>query len=250
MGRIHVASRQFVRPGDLLAEGEDVFNENCRTGEGGYLELVPKKGIYCVEKDHRIYAVIMGLAEIDGNKISVIPLEGQPVLEEGDVVIGIIAGVGVTNWVVDIRWIYPGILPANTVIEGFNPAIHDLSEYLGLGDYIVARIEEYDRSSVPILSIKGKGLGKITEGIVIEVKPSRVPRIIGKKRSMYNILTQETGCSLVIGRNGRIWIRCPDERMVDIVINAIRKIEREAHMPSLTERIKEYIIAEKRRIGA
>ncbi len=249
MGTIHVASRQFVRPGDLLAEGEDVFNENCRTEEGGYIEVDVARGIHCVEKGHRIYAIVMGLAEIDGNKVSVIPLEGLPVLGKGDIVIGVITSVGITNWLVDIRWIYPGILPANTVIEGFNPALHDLANYLELGDYIVARIEEYERMTPPILTIKGKGLGKITEGVVIEVKPSRVPRIIGRKRSMLNILTQETGCTLVVGKNGRIWIRCGREEMVDIVINAIRKIEREAHMPSLTERIKQYITEEKRRIG-
>ncbi|WFO76050.1 RNA-binding protein [Desulfurococcaceae archaeon MEX13E-LK6-19] len=232
MGKIYVANRQIVRPGDLLAEGEDVV-----------------AGEYTYREDNKVYSMILGLAEVDDGKVSVIPLEGTPLPKEGDTVIGLIVGVGITNWIVDIKGPYKAVLNANEALESFNPITDDLRKYLDVGDYIVAKIILFDRSRNPMLTIKGKGLGKITEGVVIDVKPSRVPRIIGKKRNMINMLTEMTGCTIIIGQNGRIWIRCPEKKMEDIVIRAIRKIEAEAHIPGLTERVRMFIEEEKRRAG-
>ena len=232
MGKIYVANRQIVRPGDLLGEGEDIVN-----------------GEYTYRLDNKIYSMILGLAEVDDGKVSVIPLEGTPLPREGDIVIGLVIGVGITNWIVDIRGPYKAILNANEALESFNPITDDLRKYLDVGDYIVAKIILFDRSRNPMLTLKGKGLGKITEGVVIDVKPSRVPRIIGKKKNMINMLIEMTGCNIVVGQNGRIWIRCPEKSLEDIVIRAIRKIEAEAHIPGLTERVKMFIEEEKRRIG-
>lgn len=232
MSKIYVANRQIVRPGDLLGVGRDIV-----------------AGDYTYREGDRVYSMILGLAEVDDGKVSVIPLEGTPLPKEGDIVIGLIVGVGITNWIVDIRGPYKAILNANEALESFNPITDDLRKYLDIGDYIVAKIILFDRTRNPMLTIKGKGLGKITEGIVIDVKPSRVPRIIGRKKNMVNMLMEMTGCTIVIGQNGRLWIRCPDKRVEDIVIRAIRKIEAEAHIPGLTERVKMFIEEEKRRVG-
>ncbi len=232
MPRIYVANRQIVRPGDLLAEGADV-----------------KAGDYTYRVDDRVYASILGLANVDNGTVSIIPLEGMSLPREGDTVIGLIIGVGITNWIVDIRGPYKAVLNANEALESFNPITDDLRRYLDIGDYIIAKIIVFDRTRSPLLTIKGKGLGKITEGKVIEVKPSRIPRIIGKRKAMLNILTEHTGCTIVVGQNGRIWIRCPSEELENILVRAIRKIEAEAHIPGLTERVKRFIEEEKRRLG-
>jgi len=232
MPKIYVANRQIVRPGDLLAEGEDV-----------------KGGDYTYRIGNSIYASILGLANVDDGVVSIIPLEGMNVPEEGDVVIGLITSVGITNWIVDIRGPYKAILNANEALESFNPITDDLRKYLDVGDYIIAKIIVFDRTRNPLLTIKGKGLGKITEGKVIDVKPSRVPRIIGKRKAMLNILIEQTKCTIIVGQNGRIWIRCPNEELENILVRAIRKIEAEAHIPGLTERVKRFIEEEKRRLG-
>ncbi len=232
MAKIYVANRQIVRPGDLLAEGEDV-----------------KAGEYTYRIGSKIYSTILGLANVDNGNVSIIPLEGVAIPKEGDTVIGLIVGVGITNWIVDIRAPYKAILNASEALESFNPITDDLRRYLDVGDYIVAKIIVFDRTRNPMLTIKGKGLGKITEGIVIEIKPSRVPRVIGKKKTMLNTLTEMTGCSIVVGQNGRIWIRCPNKHLEDILVRAIKKIEDEAHIPGLTDRVKKFIEEEKKRLG-
>jgi exosome complex component RRP4 len=230
--KILVADRQIVRPGDVLAIIED---EKGVVKEKHY----PEKHIYVL--NNKIYSDILGISSITDNDISVIPLEGVYFPRKDDLVIGLVTSIGITNWIVDIRAPYKAILNGSDVIEGFNPIIHNLRDYLDIGEYIVAKITAFDRTRDPILTIKGKGLGKITEGSIIEVKPSRVPRIIGKKGSMFNLLVSKTKCNLVVAQNGVIWARCPDDKTLNALIRAIRMIEEKAHMRGLTEQVRLFL---------
>ncbi len=230
MAKIFVSNRQVVVPGDPIAEGNDVIIES---------PFIEKIG-------NRYYSVIIGLVTVqqedDKVRIGLIPLEGAYVPKPGDLVIGIVEDIGITHWEVDIRSPYRGILTVQEVLDRpFNPASENLQKYLDVGDYIVAKIVAFDRTRDPLLTIKGKGLGRVTEGVVVEVKPSRIPRVIGKKASMINMLTSETGCEFVVGQNGRILVKCPDKRMEEIAVLAIKMIEREAHTTGLTDRVREFI---------
>ncbi len=226
-----VANRQIVRPGDVLALIEEKRIHTVR--------YFPEKHIYII--GNRVLSDVVGLVNITNDDIQVIPLEGKYVPRVDDVVIGMISGVGLTNWIVDINSPYPGILNGNEVIENFNPITMNLRDYLDIGDYIVAKIAVFDRTRDPVLTVKGKGLGKITEGVVISIKPSRIPRVIGKKGSMLNLLTSMTGCNLVVGQNGLIWIKCSDEHKLEILIKAIRRIEARSHIRGLTEEIRLFL---------
>lgn len=228
--KILVANRQIVRPGDVLAVIEE------RVYPPKYL---PEKHLYI--EGNRILTDIVGLVNIVNNDIQVIPLEGKYIPRVDDVVIGIVSGVGLTNWIIDINSPYPGILNANDVIENFNPITMNLRDYLDIGDYIVAKIIAFDRTRDPLLTIKGKGLGRITEGTVISIKPSRIPRVIGRKGSMLNLLTSMTKCSIVVGQNGLIWLKCGDEHTLEVLIKAIRRIEARSHIRGLTEEIRLFL---------
>ncbi|MET1160700.1 MAG: exosome complex RNA-binding protein Rrp4 [Thermoprotei archaeon] len=229
--KILVADRQIVRPGDVLAIIED---------EEYKLKYFPEKHVYIM--GNRVYSDILGIANISNGDVSVIPLEGTYIPRPGDLVIGVISGVGITSWVVDIRSPYKGILNGSEVIENFNPIIHNLRDYLDVGDYILAKVASFDRTRDPILTVKGKELGKITRGVIIEVKPSRVPRIIGKKGSMLSMLTNMTQCSIVVGQNGVLWIDCPREDVLNALLEAINIINTKPHMRGLTEEVRLYLM--------
>ncbi|ABM80430.1 exosome complex RNA-binding protein Rrp4 [Hyperthermus butylicus] len=238
MARIYVQNRSIVVPGDLLAEGEDVVVESI---------FVERVGL-------KYYATITGLANVqqeDGKfKVSIIPLEGAYIPRPGDIVIGLVRDIGLTHWEVDIASPYKGILTVQEVLDRpFNPATDSLKKYLDVGDYIVAKIVAFDRARDPLLTIKGKGLGRIVEGSIVEIKPSRVPRVIGKKGSMVNMIMQETGCEVLVGQNGRILVKCPNRELEEIVVLSIKKIEAEAHTTGLTERVREFIRRERSRRG-
>lgn len=232
---ILVKHREIVVPGQLIAEGSDVEVANT----------------YSVNKvGDKVYSTVVGLSDIQGNRISVIPLEGTYMPKVGDVVIGMIEDIGLTSWIVDIKSPYRAILHANDFLtKPFNPLKDNLRKFLEVGDYIVAKITAFDRSKDPTLTAKGRGLGKITSGSVIEIIPSRVPRVIGKKGSMINMLKEETKCKIVVGLNGRIWVKGPNPDLEEIAILAIKKIERETYTSGLTDRVREFIRSERERRG-
>mgnify|MGYP001772824557 CR=1 FL=1 len=235
--KVLVADRQIVRPGDCLAI---LDKEEAPPGKETY--HLPDKHIYIY--DNRVFSDSVGVVSISDNSVSVIPLEGVYMPRKDDVVIGIIADVGISSWSVNIKAPYTAILPASDVIEGFNPVIHNLRSYLDVGDYVLAKIAVFDRLRDPVLTVKGKGLGKIVDGFVIDIKPSKVARVIGKKGSMYNVLTTMTKCEIVVGLNGFMWAKCPDDRSLEVLIKAVKLIEAKAHTRGLTEEVKLFIESE------
>lgn len=235
--KVLVADRQIVRPGDCLA----VLDKEESVPEREIRHL-PDRHVYI--RGNRVYSDVVGIVNINEGSISVVPLEGVYIPRKDDTVIGVVADVGLSHWVIDIRAPYKAILPASDVIEGFNPVTHNLRNYLDVGDYVLAKIIALDRLRDPLLTVKGKGLGKVVDGFVIEIKPSKVARVIGKRGSMYNVLTGMTKCELVVGMNGYLWAKCPDERTLEVLIKAIRIIENKAHMRGLTEEIKLFIESE------
>lgn len=186
------------------------------------------------------------LDERDGKHVF-IPLHGVYVPRRGDVVIGLITGQGIVNWFVDINSPYQAILTVQDFLgRPFNPATDDMSKLLRVGDYVKARVEAFDRTRNPMLTVQGEGLGRIVDGKIVEVLPSRIPRIIGKKHSMINMIAEETGCEIYAAVNGRIHLKCPNPDSEAIAILAIKKIERETHTVGLTERVKKLIQEEKK----
>lgn len=227
---VKVSHREIVVPGQLVAEGEDVS-----------LTLSPS--IYKVNS--KVYSSVVGLAEVQEGKVGVIPLEGKYFPKVGDLVIGMVEDVGLTTWILDIRSPYRAVLHANEYLNRpFNPLKDNLRNILEVGDYVIAKILSFDRSRDPTLTTKGRGLGKISSGRVVDIVPSRVPRVIGKKGSMISMLKKETGCDIVVGLNGRIWVKSRDSSREEVAILAIKKIELETHTSGLTDRVREFIVKE------
>jgi len=57
---------------------------------------------------------------------------------------------------------------------------------------------------------------------------------------MVSMIKQATGCRIIVGQNGLIWIDGePDKE--NIAVDAIRKIESESHIPGLTDRMKNHL---------
>jgi exosome complex component RRP4 len=74
----------------------------------------------------------------------------------------------------------------------------------------------------------------------MNVEPSKVPRIIGKKYSMIDLLKKYTRCRIFIGKNGRIWIDGNNDNII-IAKEAIQMIERESISFGLTNKIEQFL---------
>ena len=174
--------------------------------------------------------------------MTVIALNSFYVPKPGDVVIGDVVDVGVSGWVVDIRAPRLAILRATDVLgKPFRPDRTELTKILTVGDTIIAKVKAYDRTRNPVLTMNEPGLGKVTQGRIVRITPSKVPRLIGKKGSMISMLKRETGCRIVIGMNGVVLVRCKSPEDEELLVEAIEKIERESHVEGLTDRVAEMI---------
>ncbi|MEM2123243.1 MAG: exosome complex RNA-binding protein Rrp4 [Candidatus Bathyarchaeia archaeon] len=221
---LNVQKREIVIPGELLADGKYLAGANTM-----------KEGDF-------VYATRVGLANIEGNRIIVVPLAGCYVPNIGDQVIGRIVDIGLSAWEVDIDAPYPAMLPASEAVNHRQEHLkQDLARILDVGDLITAKVLAFDRTRDPLLTIKDQGLGRITSGRVIKISPAKVPRLIGRKGSMINMIKKETGCQVIVGKNGRILVSSRYPLREQVAVAAIYKIEREAHIEGLTDRVREMI---------
>ena len=221
--------KQLVAPGDLLAEGDYV------SGDSTY------------KKNGKIYANRLGLVDYNGKIVHVVALKAFYVPAPGDLVIGKIVETTPGGWVIDIKAPHLARLRASDVVErSFKPETTDLPSIFDVGDLIITKVIDYDRTRDPILTVREPGLGKIMRGQLIEVTPTKIPRVIGRQGSMVGMIKKETGCQLTIGQNGWILIsgRSPEDERLAIM--ALRKIEAESHTSGLTDRVTEMIIKERK----
>jgi exosome complex component RRP4 len=223
--------KQLVTPGDLLADGDYV------SGDSTYKE------------NGKIYANRLGLVDYDGKRVHVVALKAFYVPVPGDTVIGKVIETSPGGWSIDIKAPHLARLRASDVVErSFKPETTDLPSIFDVGDLIIANVVAYDRTRDPLLTVREPGLGKIVRGQLVEVTPTKIPRIIGRQGSMVGMIKKETGCQMTIGQNGLVLISgrsAEDERLA---VMALRKIEKESHTSGLTDRVTEMIRKERKLI--
>ena len=213
---IYVENKDLVIPGQILADDEYY------SGRGTFKE------------NGKVCSSLIGLVSLRNKKIRVIPLKSKYVPKKGDVVIGKINDVRFSMWDVDINSPYSGILPA---FEVFGREKKELNKVYDVGDVLFLRVVDVDEIKKAKLGLKGRGMGKFKGGIIVDIAPTKVPRLIGKKGSMINMIKDKTKCKIVVGQNGLVWVK-GDEDMEQLTKNIIHLIEAEAHTSGLTNKIK------------
>ena len=215
--------KKLVIPGDFLSDDVKLADE------GTFVE------------NGKVFSSVFGIASFK-NRIRVVPLAGKYIPKAGDVIIGVIKEIAFSNWIVDIRSPYEGLLHISEFPRRIESA--DMPRYLNIGDSILALVSDVDANMKVELTLNDQRSKPIKEGRIIEITPSRVPRLIGRGGSMIAILKNETGCNIFIGQNGRVWITGRDKGL-DLAVKAILKIERETHISGLTDRITRFLKEEK-----
>lgn len=215
--------REIVMPGDLL-DGD---------------KLKPGAGTYVSEG--KIYAALLGIKSVKSNYVNIIPLSGRYIPAVGDSVIGKVEDIGPSNWLIDINSPYPAPLHVNEV--PWRVEFGDTARYMNVGDVILAKVLMVDETMRVQVTMKDQGLRKLQGGQIIEISPSKVPRVIGKSGSMIQMIKGYTNCRIFVGQNGRIWLDGEVDNIMH-AIKAIQMIEQDAHSYGLTEKVKAYLEAE------
>ena len=199
--------KKIVVPGELLTEKPLPLMENAYVRDG------------------KAYAQVFGVYRDEKDAVRVTPLSTKYAPKEGDLVLGVVEDVKFAGVDVDIRASTSAFLRGTEAPRGMT---------FKIGDLLLARVLDVDETHSANLS----SATKIEGGELMEVNPAKVPRVIGSKQSMINLLKERTGCKVVVGLNGRVWVEGKNSAVVSM---ALRKISEEAHKSGLTEKVTSFI---------
>ncbi len=219
------SERHVVIPGEVIMSGD----------------YLPGEGTEKVGKD--IIALRYGLAEEVSKLVKVIPLSGVYRPRRGNVVIGKISNITFNGWLIDIG------SPENAFLSvaEYPRFVHksEIEAEMNIGDMAVAKIKDVNRKAVD-LTMRLKGLGRIDEGLIVQVNSNKVPRVIGKEGSMISLIKEETGCNIIVGQNGFVWIKGDNVEKELFARSAIMFITERSFVHGLTEEVKKWFTKEKK----
>ncbi|HLC20229.1 MAG TPA: exosome complex RNA-binding protein Rrp4 [Candidatus Nanoarchaeia archaeon] len=218
-----VEPKQIVVPGEVLADDVD------------YLP-----GQYAYRSDKKIIAKRTGVVDIQGRAIKLIPLSGRYLPRIDDKIVVKIVDITMNGWLMDINSAYGAMLNSKD-IPRFVRKGEDLTQYYDVGDYLRVRIFNVTSQNVVDVTMKEPGLQKLEGGRVIKINPHKVPRVIGKQGSMVTLIKEKTQCNITVGQNGVVWLQGPTPESEVQAVCAIKKIEAEAHLEGLTERMTTFL---------
>jgi len=211
--------RKIIIPGEKIVSGRDYL-----PGEG-----TRREGEYIV-------ANRFGLADISGRLVKIIPLSGVYIPRVGNIVIGRIIDVSFNGWIIDIKAPYGAFLQVSECpmyVKG------DLREYYDVGDVLSCKVISVKQKGID-LTVKGRGLGKLNEGMIIHINPNKVPRVIGREGSMIKLIKEKTNCSITVGQNGVVWIKGEKIENELKAKDAINFVVSKSFIEGLTDKVKEW----------
>ncbi len=220
-----MTDRNIVIPGEVIFKGDSYL-----PGEG------------TEKRDDSIVSIRYGLVEESNKLVRVIPLTGVYQPRRGNVVIGKVENVTFNGWVIDINTADGAFLSLMEIPRYVNK--DDLREVMDIGDMVVAKIYSMNKRGID-LTLKLKGLGTLEDGIIIEINPNKVPRVIGKEGSMISLIKDETKCHITVGQNGFIWIGGDNIEDELFAKKAILYVAENSTMQGLTEEMVKWFKEQK-----
>ncbi len=216
--------RKYVIPGDVITTGP----------------FRPEQNV--ILEGEKIISTAVGISEIYEDSVRVISLTGKYIPKIDDLVIGKVNSHTSLSWELDINSCYVGFLPAQDVFgRDFSAHADELATKLKTGDLVAARIANFDRTRDPLVTISDRDLGAIDSGVLVKISPSKVPRLIGKRGSMIQMIEMATNAAVTIGQNGWVVVSCETPEGLLKAKKAIEMVNQKAHVANLTDQIKEML---------
>ena len=216
--------RKYVIPGDVVTSGP----------------YRPEQNV--ILEGNKIISTTIGISEIYDDSVRVIPLTGKYIPKINDLVIGKVVSHTSLSWELDINSCYVGFLPAQDVFgRDFSAHADELTSKLKTGDLVAARIANFDRTRDPLVTISDRDLGKIDSGDLVQISPSKVPRLIGKRGTMIQAIEMATNAAITIGQNGWVVVSCESSEGLLKAKKAIQMVDDKAHVANLTDQVKEML---------
>lgn len=232
MEEIKVKPNEVVVPGETLAVG---------------MGFLPSFGTY--REGETIKCKRLGLLNVEGKVLKIIPVSGSYLPKKGDVIIAKAIDILMSGWKFDFGSAYPAVLSLKEATSEFVAKGADLTRYYNIGDWVATKIVNVTSQNLVDISMKGPGLRKLRGGKIVKITPNKVPRVIGKQGSMVSMIKNHTNCHITVGQNGLIWLDGEPESVM-VAVKAIEMIDEKAHISGLTDKVKEFLEKESKNKGA
>lgn len=211
-------TREIVVPGDLLDDTGDL-----------------KPGANTYRQGNAVYATRLGVKSVRGKEVSVISLSGRYEPRRGDLVIGTCVEMGPSNWYVNVGAAQDAGMHVNDV--PWRVEFGETAKYLAVGETVLLKVAHVDEMKKMQVTMKDRQARKLAGGLIVEVAPTKVPRIIGRGGSMITMIKDMTNVRMFVGQNGVIWID-GEPQDVALALDAVRYVEANAHTSGLTTQVK------------
>lgn len=213
--------KQIVVPGETIKSGN---------------EFLPGDGSYRDGSD--VVASRYGIANISDKHVRVVPISGAYYPRRGNTIIATVVDITFNGWLLDFGGAQNAFLAVSEVPRYVNK--NEMREFLDFGESVVVKVWDVKSRGIDT-SMKMRGFGKIEGGMIIDISPNRVPRVIGKEGSMVKMIKDATKCNITVGQNGKVWIsgnKTDDEVATKKIIEFISE---NATISGLTEKVKSFI---------
>ncbi len=218
-----IKDKEIVVPGDKIASG---------------MGFLPGRGTF--RKNSDILAEKLGILNVDGNVMKIVSLSGVYLPKVNDRVIAKVIDVLMSGWRFDLNSAYSAVLSMKEATSEFIQKGADLTKYFQINDIVVCKITNVTSQKLIDVTMSGPGLRKLRGGRLIKVNTNKVPRIIGKEGSMVSMIKNATGCNIIVGQNGLVWIDGEPDKEV-ITVKAVKMVESEAHTAGLTDKVAAFL---------
>lgn len=165
-------------------------------------------------------SMIFGILLTQNDYGKIVPLKGKYFPSKDDFVIGLVLEVKYGGYVLDLNSPYTAYLPSQREYE--------------VGDLVFAKVIDVNEVKSVLLADDKQ----LHSGSLVEISPTKIARVIGKKNSMITMLKEKTNCIIFVGKNGRVWVKGDKAYLVE---EAVREIEKEAHSVGLTDKISKLL---------
>ncbi len=176
---------------------------------------------YTYTDGQNTYATVISLRSAEDK---IIPLAGPYEPVESDTVVGFVVDTRHSGYDISMGSANRCFLSSRETRTSFR-----------LSDIVVAKIKSIDETGTIDLT----DARALKDGQLASISAVKVPRLIGKKNSMIGLISNATGCLIYVGRNGIVFIS--NEGDFTLARQAIQKVENEAHVPGLTDRMTQFL---------
>ncbi len=167
------------------------------------------------------YAAVIGTINEEGRYIA-LETPYKPLV--GDTVVGVVTDARHAGYSVDIRLPEEGFVPTRTIKVS-----------LQLGDFVLCKIKSVNE----VGDIDLGEVRRLPPGKIVSFPASKIPRLIGRKSSMIELLKEHSGGDIIVGNNGYVWISKGSD--IPLMIETINMIKKKAHKSGLTDEISKFL---------